>query len=452
LTSLVSTYGYGLVFGLILLESAGLPLPGETMLVITAAYAATGHLSLLGIILSAAFGAILGDMGGYWIGRRGGTAIVKRFLGQRYKNHLAKGHIFFNRYGAGAVFLARFVPVVRVVGANLAGMMKMRFQIFTLFNAAGGIAWSVMMGTLGYLFGNNLPLLDALLHRLGIGLLAAILVIAGAVWISRRIAKREQYVHSAWERLKNAIHLDTFQRWLARQTYSNKRLALILAGGLLLAALAGWVFGALAEDVLARDSITLYDAAVGHWVFSLATEDSSQFFFAITLLGSTWVILPASLLLGGWLIYRKRWLHLGALAFSVGGGTLLNVILKNIFLRPRPDFVNAFYHESGYSFPSGHAMISVLFYGMAAYLLARGMRWQGRVRLGVTVFTLALLIGFSRIFLGVHFLTDVLGGWAAGIVWLTVCVATLEAISLPRSHPAAKKSQIEGSVTLHETL
>ena len=196
------------------------------------------------------------------------------------------------------------------------------------------------------------------------------------------------------------------------------------------------MFGALAEDVLARDSMTLYDAGVSRWLLSLATEDSSEFFFALTLLGSTWVILPAGLLLGSWFAWRKQRLYLAALVLSVGGGSLLNLVLKNIFLRPRPDFANAFYIESGYSFPSGHAMLSVLFYGMAAYLLARGLTWKGQVRLGVTAFTLSLLIGFSRIFLGVHYLTDVLGGWAAGVVWLTVCVATVEGTQLLRSSPA----------------
>lgn len=104
---------------------------------------------------------------------------------------------------------------------------------------------------------------------------------------------------------------------------------------------------------------------------------------------------------------------------------MLNVLLKNFFLRPRPDFPNAYYHESGYSFPSGHAMLSVLFYGMTAYLIAsQSLSWKMQVRLWITAITLSLLIGFSRIFLGVHFLTDVLGGWAAGTVWLVVCMGT----------------------------
>lgn len=428
LSSLLIPYGYVFVFSLILLESAGLPLPGETLLVLAAVYAASGRLSILGVILSAALGAILGDMGGYWIGRRGGNALLKRISGRRYHEHISKGRTFFDRYGAGAVFLARFVPVVRVVGANLAGMTEMPFSTFTVFNAAGGLTWAITMGSLGYFFGNNLPYLDSLLRKLGVGLVITIGLIATAIWISRQITRHEMEVRAWLDHLKQGLGLQKILTWLTHGFHSNQRLVFVLGGGLLLAAFSGWMFGALAEDVLARDSMTLYDAGVSRWLLSLATEDSSEFFFVLTLLGSTWVILPAGLLLGSWFAWRKKRLYLTALVFSVGGGTLLNLVLKNIFLRPRPDFANAFYIESGYSFPSGHAMLSVLFYGMAAYLLARDLTWKGQVRLGVTAFTLSLLIGFSRIFLGVHYLTDVLGGWAAGVVWLTACVVVLEVI------------------------
>jgi membrane-associated phospholipid phosphatase len=119
-----------------------------------------------------------------------------------------------------------------------------------------------------------------------------------------------------------------------------------------------------------------------------------------------------------------------ALLTSVGGGILLNVLLKNIFLRPRPNFVNALYHETGYSFPSGHSMMSVLFYGMAAYLLANQLKtWKWRVWLGTSAFTLSMLIGISRLALGVHFLTDVLGGWGAGVTWLMACVIVYEMLT-----------------------
>ncbi len=442
LSTLLVTYGYALVFILILLESAGLPLPGESLLIVAAAIASSGRLSIFGVVLCATLGAILGDMGGYWIGRRGGAVLLKRILGRNYEGHISKGSSFFNRYGAWAVFLARFVPGVRVVGANLAGVTKMPFSTFTLFNAAGGLTWAVTMGSLGYFFGNNLPYLESILRKLGVGVFIVICIITIAIYASRQLSRHEKEIRAWLNWLKQSLMLQRFQSWLAGNYQSNRILALSL-GGLLLAIFSGWVFGALAEDVLSRESMTLYDIGISRWLLSLATEDSSQFFFLVTLLGSTWFIFTGSLLISSWLVWRKQWLPLGTLILSVGGGTLLNLLLKNIFLRPRPDFPNVFYHESGYSFPSGHAMLSVLFYGMAAYLIARqGFSWKTQVRLGITTFTLSLLIGFSRMFLGVHYLTDVLGGWAAGLTWLITCVFVYE-MTVAHSKAAAENPELE---------
>ena len=438
LASLLVPYGYALVFILILLESAGLPLPGETLLILAATLASVSRLSIVGVIIAAAIGAILRDMGGYWIGRRGGTFLLKRILGRNYEGHISKGRAFFNRYGAGAVFLAMFVPGVRVIGANLAGVTEMPFSTFTFFNAAGGLAWAVTMGSFGYFFGNNLSYLDALLRKLGLGLILAIALIATTIWTGRKISIQETKFRVWMEKMSLILRTQKMQSRLAQWVRTNRGLAFSLAGGLLLAALSGWVFGALGEDVLARDSLTLYDASVSRWLLSFSTEDGSQFFYVITLLGGTWMILLNSILLGSWLTWRKKWYQLGALALSVGGGVLLNLLLKNYFLRPRPDFPNAFYHESGYSFPSGHAMLSVLFYGMASYLISRNYPWKGKVYLALTAFTLSVLIGFSRIFLGVHYMTDVLGGWSAGFVWLTFCVTMLNAVGLSHNKNVMK--------------
>ena len=445
LTSLLSTYGYGLVFGLILLESAGLPLPGETMLVMSAASAAGGHLSVFGVILSAALGAVIGDMGGYWIGRKGGSVIFKRILGSAYEEHLVKGQVFFNRYGAASVFLARFVPVVRVIAANLAGISAMRFQTFSFYNAAGGLAWSIVMGSIGYFFGSNLPFLELIMRRFGVGLVISIGIISFAIWSARMFIRNENKSKIALERFTRRIKSMRPQDWLMKRFSVNQQRLLFFVGGLLLTLFFGWMFGALAEDVIMKDSITIYDIGIGRWLLAHATEDSSEFFFVVTQLASLWVIGFGSLALSGWLVLRKQWSALIALVMSIGGGVLLNLLLKNIFLRQRPDFPNAFYHESGYSFPSGHAMMSVLFYGMTSYILINMTKnWKWRVSLGIGALTLILLIGFSRLALGVHYLTDVLGGWSAGLTWLITCIILLETSFYPSrnlSHLSSKTRQ-----------
>jgi membrane protein DedA with SNARE-associated domain len=299
LTALVSTFGYWLVFGLILLEGLGLPLPGETMLIVAGAYASKGHLSMVGVILAGLLGAIVGDMGGYWIGHSGGAALMAHIFGNRYESHLQKGHAFFDRYGPPAVLFARFVPVVRVISANLAGMTKMNFGLFGLFNVIGGLAWATVMGVLGYFFGNNLAALDRLLQRLGLGMVVVIAFLALAVWVARRLARNEAVVQRVQGTVRRRLGLTRLQQFAMEHLRFPKGQAAFLMGGFLVAILARWLFGAMAEDVVMKDSLTLYDVAIGKWFLVHATEDSNDFFLITTQLGSVWAISAGSLLLTG---------------------------------------------------------------------------------------------------------------------------------------------------------
>ena len=442
LSPYMAQYGYLILFTLILLESAGLPLPGEAMLLLTATYAARGSLSISGVILTATLAAIIGDTAGYWLGRRAGEQALRRMLRHSGEARLEQGRAFFTRYGPLAVFLSRFFPLLRIFGAVLAGSSQMDYWKFSLYNAVGGLAWAALMGGLGYFFGQKLPLLETFVRRMGIGMLLVLVVVVATVWIGRRAGGNEQQVRKIGTRLVGWLRLPNLQQWTVKRWSRQQRLTLTLITGLLLALVAGLLFGAVAEDVYRRDSLTLYDVISGHWLLGLATEDSSQFFYGITLLGSVYAIVPGGALLALWLVRRRQWIDLFVLAGAGGGGILLNQVLKWFFMRPRPDFPNAFYHETGYSFPSGHAMMAVIFYGMVAYLLVHAVpRWHWQVGFVMSACTLALLIGFSRLFLGVHFVSDVLGGWAAGVAWLVACITAGNALQ-PRSSAQPSPSEL----------
>ena len=178
---LLATYGYLFLFLVIGIESFGVPLPGETALVTAAAYAASGRLHIVGVIAAAAAGAIFGDNAGYWLGREGGVALIHRF-GKRVgldDAKLARAHAFFERYGARTVFIGRFVALLRSWAAVLAGVACMPYRTFTLYNALGGVAWATLFGTLGYVFGRNLPRLERYIGQASIALV--VLALAGAV-------------------------------------------------------------------------------------------------------------------------------------------------------------------------------------------------------------------------------------------------------------------------------
>jgi membrane protein DedA with SNARE-associated domain len=189
LEDLFESYAYVLVAVLVGLESMGLPLPGETILLAAAAYAGLGNLSLPGVIGSAAAGAIGGDTVGYWLGRRGGLALLARFprLERMTRRKLAYTRGFFARYGAMTVFLGRFVALLRMFAAFLAGVARMPYPVFFLYNVAGGVCWAVLMGVLGFTFGSNLPRLERWIGRVGMVALAlVVLALAGALLRRRR--------------------------------------------------------------------------------------------------------------------------------------------------------------------------------------------------------------------------------------------------------------------------
>jgi undecaprenyl-diphosphatase len=151
-----SQLGYPVLFGLIFGESAGLPLPGETALLTAGVLAGTGRLSLPLVIGVAIIAAVAGDTLGYWLGRRGGRAILARRRGPlaALRLHaLERGESFFDRHGAKTVFLGRFVPGVRVVAAVLAGAGAMPWPRFAVYNLAGAFVWASLVASLASLVG-----------------------------------------------------------------------------------------------------------------------------------------------------------------------------------------------------------------------------------------------------------------------------------------------------------
>jgi len=178
----------------ILIESAGVPFPGEALLLAAAAWAAARHHSLVLVILFGFIGATAGADIGYALGHHGGRPFVERF-GARFRirpEQLARAELFFARHGDKAVLGARFVLGLRTWGSMLAGMARMPFWRFQLFSAIGGLAWATIVGIAGYLLGSNLALLEAIIRALGIGGLVFIVVIVSVLLVAQERAARRR--------------------------------------------------------------------------------------------------------------------------------------------------------------------------------------------------------------------------------------------------------------------
>jgi undecaprenyl-diphosphatase len=240
------------------------------------------------------------------------------------------------------------------------------------------------------------------------------------------------------------------RHWRALRAFVHSRLdrkselGLWLTVDVLVLAGAVWAFAGLLEEVLDNDALVRWDVATNAWFHTHASPLGLRLFDAITELGSPgeWVVIA---LAAGWLFWRReRFLLLAWLGGNAGGG-LMEFALKLSVHRKRPQYAAAYLRGHSYSFPSGHTMSATVCYSLLVFVVATSMGWHARrrVRLYAAAAAIATLVGFSRIYLGVHYPSDVLGGLAAGAAWVTLCLA---AIRLALGRAAARPSERRGKL------
>jgi undecaprenyl-diphosphatase len=433
--SLIGQYGYWIILLSVMLESAGVPLPGETILIASGFLVQQGHLDLGNAILFGILGTVIGDQIGYWVGRKGGRPFVLRW--GRYvlitPERLGRAEMFFDRHGGKAVFLARFVAGLRIFGALAAGISRMHWRTFLFYNALGGAVWATAAVLAGYLLGGSLNLVEQWAGRssalLGILLALALIFYFSYRWVAKHQARLTAY-RDAVLSYPPVVRLTTRYarqlRWLRQRLTPGEYLGLHLTLGLLVAGGCLWLLGGLAEDILTNDPLVRFDQAVATTLHGWATSPFTTIFVLVTDLGSFVFLALLGLLVATIYGVRRQWLHLGTWLTALAGSEVLDLLLKQLVARPRPFFVDPLLLETSYSFPSGHAMASLVVYGMLAYFCTLVLRsWRARMAIVFGAALLVLLIGFSRMYLGVHYFSDVVAGFAAGGVWLSSCITAM---------------------------
>lgn len=199
-------------------------------------------------------------------------------------------------------------------------------------------------------------------------------------------------------------------------------LAAYAAGGLLVVALLVWAFALVADEVPENGWMVRLDHTITAFIQARDTEGGERFFVAVSLLGGpvlTAIVTIVTLALA----MRRRWLRAAVIALGSAMGAGLNSVLKQIFQRGRPEYATEFIPHSSWSFPSGHAMNSLVAYGIMVYVLLQHTHDSMRRRLIIAGTAILLfLIALSRVYLGVHYLSDVIAGWLAGGAWLVCCL------------------------------
>src|SRR5215218_9232402 len=384
---LASPWAYIILGLLAAAESAafvGLAIPGEAAMLLGGFLAHQGRVNLPVMIVAGAVGAVVGDQLGYEIGHLFGEPLKRSRLGRRVgQDRWARGEAYLRAKGGRAVFLGRFVGVLRALVPALAGMSRMPYRTFLPWNVAGGVIWAPGLVLAGYLAGRSYQRVEQLAGQASL-LLAAVLVLVGGVglgarWVARHPDRVRALADRQLDRPWVARVRARYQRqlgFLAERLRPGGALGLTLTASVVALVGAGWAFGAVLLDVLA----------------GLA-----------------------------WWARTRGWRPLGLLAAASLGAWILSNTIKTLTHRARPPVTQAIGHWTGYAFPSGHTTRVTAIYGMLAALLAvTTPRWGRKVALWTAAMLVAGLVGLSRLYLGASWLTDVLGGLALGAAWLFV--------------------------------
>jgi len=450
--SLIEHYGYLVVLFGVMLESTGVPLPGETILLASGVLVQRGHLDLDDTIAFGILGAVVGDQIGYWVGREGGRPFVLR--SGRYvfitQERLGRAEAFFARHGGKAVFLARFFSGLRVFGALVAGISRMRWGTFILYNVLGGALWATAVVLLGYFLGSSIGLVERWLGRVSILLIGMLVFLIVLYLIYRWVSSHPEQLRGTAKRL-GGERLRAFVGspaglWIRRRFSLGTAYGLALTTGLVLVGLFSWAFGGVVQDVVARDPLVQFDVEVLRFLHSHAEPYLTSAAVVFEIIFSPVVLLLACGAGGvvlAILAYQRKDFKVGIagmvlLATTLGTGALAG-LFELLFSRPRPPASLQLVHAAGNGFPSSHAVVIVAVGGAVCYLYSLrpanswGGSWRAKSRVGLAVLSIALLVGFGRIYEGACYPSDVLAGWALGGVWASVCLTAAEVFRLLRA-------------------
>lgn len=260
-------------------------------------------------------------------------------------------------------------------------------------------------------------------------LLGILLTTAVLAWLWWWLVRHEAEVRQCWEGLSANPRVASIRTRFAPQiAFLRARLSpaefigLDLTIGAVLLIGASFIFGGIAEDVVTGDPLTIVDREIAVWLHMHATPTLTAAMKFISLFASWHVITGICLFMALYFAWKRSRYRLVALMLAIPVGMLMNGMLKYAFHRPRPSWDVPILIIESFGFPSGHAMSATLIYGFLAAFGVRSVQsWRWRVLVVLSAVLLVVLIGFSRLYLGVHYLSDVLAGMAAGSAWLALC-------------------------------
>jgi membrane protein DedA with SNARE-associated domain/membrane-associated phospholipid phosphatase len=421
----------------------GLVVPGETVMLLGGAVAGQGAIDIYLLIAVAWFSAWAGDTTSFFLGRRLGREFVMRH-GPRFgisHERFERVEDYFSRHGGKTIFIGRFISLVRAFAPFIAGSSGMRYRDFVPYSILGTGVWASAHILIGYFFSRSIETAAKYAGKGAFLLGALIVVVVGTTFLYRHFREEENRRAAVRWMEGHAV-----ARWLvvlARQRQLRFLWDRVTPGGtfgleftslMATLAVAGFVLVAYAVLIGEDPGPTPGDETaielVGHLHSGLLEALSKVFSF----LGSGIFIWGLTAVCAVLLAARRRWTEFGVL---LAGMTLTSIgihELKDAVDRPRPP--QPLVGTAGSSFPSGHAAHSVLYVWLAVTIVLRLRPGMTRAALVVAAgIGLTVLVGLSRVYLGVHYLSDASGGWALGAACFSFCAAAGLVISQVRQNP-----------------
>ena len=419
---------YLLVGGLAFLETGafvGLVFPGETAVILGGAVAGQGETSIVITIAVVWFCAWAGDTTSFWIGTRlGREFVLKHGPKVRITQERFEGvERYFARHGGKTILIGRFIGLVRALAPFIAGSSGMQYRGFVPYSVLGTGLWATAFCLLGYFLSASLGKATEIAGKGALVFGTTIAVIVGIVAISR-------YLREPENRKKVAGRIEAtpgLRRLLPQLRFAWRRLTpggrgLELTSLVAVIAVSSFVFVGYALIVSGDAGPTPGDSQAIDITDSLRGDFLTDLAKVFTELGSTQVLIALTVITAGALAWRRLWTELAVLVAAVAIILIAVPIAKDVLDRPRPP--DGLVDVAGAAYPSGHAAHSV-FYAWLALTIAIRVRpgWRYGSLLIAAGIALTAVVGLSRVYLGVHYLSDVSGGWALGVLAFAACAA-----------------------------
>ena len=414
----------------------GLLVPGSTIVLIFGALSAAGYYDFWQLFMFAVPSAILGDYINYRLGKKYGQSWIKNEKWFLKKSHLEKGKRFFDSYGARSLSIGRLIPGLKETFPFIAGSMNTKQSKFLFWDSLGAIAWGFEFLLAGYIFGSSIHLAKVWLGHLtalvAIVFFLFLILYALKLFFVRYGSEIINFQKSIWNSIKTNPDVKKLtERHPKFFSFLKSRLTTKQFSGLPLTILSLiflytiFLFTETILEVTHKGILFKFDLMLANLVYYFRNATMVKVMLFITMFGSKLTVTILTIAITSiFILYRKK-RYILPLLVSIIGSTATTWSIKFIMHRPRP--LQAYYHAIGFSFPSGHATIAVAFYGFLSFIAVMELKsLKSRFNAILTGLALIILIGASRLYLDVHYFSDVWAGYLIGTIWLVVAIGIYE--------------------------